>query len=404
MIYQYVAIDKQGESFKGWTIGNSLVAVQKRLAAQGKIILSISPWKTLISMRQSRSITMKTLSFFAYQMHQLMKAGLTLPKAIEAIRQALPEYHELHPYLEDLNLRLSQGESIGEAFFKNVKYWGPIVYIALQRIDRSLSGDLIDTWSKISIWASQINENRERVLQALTYPIVILVFAFVIIITLLATVVPSFGDLFTTLFGPNSEIPPATLLLLKSSNLLTNHPIYISLASLSTLIMLYFLTRTNIWKLLLEKMLQFKPIQYFFGGIRTTYFFESLYLLLKSGLTLPKAIESLQSVHLFYGSRHLCEQALQHLNSGRSFSSWMQTVSLFHPTSISLVQSAENSGQFHETFARISEYERQQFQQRIKTCITLLEPLCILVLTGIIALFVILLFQPLWHLMDGLSI
>lgn len=402
MIYRYLAINPKGHVFKGFRIGRSVAHISKKLTKKDFTILSVSSLKTQKRKCPHRRIKIKTLCFFADQMSQLIESNLSLPQSITVIKKTLSENHELHPYLEDINLGLSRGLSLSEAFAPDIGYWGPIMHISLRCIDHSLSGNLAANWRMIAQWAYQMHEIRKSFLQALTYPALIAIFSVIIILALLIFVVPSFETLFNHLLSPNSEIPFATSLLIKTSLMLRHYYLLIICIICTAIISSYYIARTNFFQSLLGKISTLNFIKFIFGDSRPVYFFDSLHFLLKSGLKLAQAIEYLQTIELFHGSPTLFQKALAHLKTGKSFSSWMKTIDFFQPTIISLVQSAETAGSFRESFEKISKYEHTQFQQRVKTCIALIEPCAIFILTGIIGLFILLLFQPIWTLIDQL--
>lgn len=402
MIYRYLAIDAQGRSLQGIRFGRSTASIRKNFSRKNLTIVTLSAVKIYKKNWPQESIKLKTLSMFADQMHQLMQANLSVPQSIKIIQKTLSDDDQLHTYLEDVNRRLSEGYDLSEAFQPDINYWGPMLYISLQCMDRSLSMNPAEVWRMIAEWAHRIDEVRKSFLRALAYPAFISVFTFIIIGVLLVVVVPSFESLFHNLLEPNYELSFATSLLLKASALLKTHPYLIICLCLTAFLSLYCCTRTQYFKRLFSKLITLKLIQLIFGDARPARFFDSIHFLLESGLKLAQALERLQTVELFYGSKPLCQNALEYLKTGMPFSSWMKTIDFFHPTTISLIQSAEHSGSFRQVFTKISQHEHHKLQQRLKTCISLTEPFCILILTGIIGLFIFLLFQPLWTLIDQL--
>jgi type IV pilus assembly protein PilC len=402
MLYHWIGINLQGECIEGRSLSLSPQRLQKRFAQKGWRLASVSPMTSPFF--KKKSLSFKDLAILTYQVHQLMKAGLPIMKALSQVQSSLPPKSRPSYYIQDTLSALAEGKSIGEAFSKNKSYWGAMTCLSLQHADQSLSGDLTGAWGRIRTWAESCADIRQNIIKAITYPLIVLGMAFIIFLLMLWTIIPSFVELFEAIQGPNTQLPLCTEYLLNFSASFREHPVAFGLGFILVAALTYSTLKSKATKkIALQLSLRVPWLRSIVAPFFTLRFFEGLHLLLKSGLSLPKALNALKELDLFLESNALCERALRTLNEGRKLSEWMLNEPLFSRLSIQWIQSTENTGQLAATLEQLTIYERETLENRIKSTLALLEPLLILGLAIGIGIFVALLFLPIWTLVDNLQ-
>ncbi len=244
---------------------------------------------------------------------------------------------------------------------------------------------------------------RQKVRGALAYPIVVLVAALAVGLGVSFFVLPKLLDLFT---GINVELPFTTRMLLSFATLMKDYGILLSIGVVFLVILIRFLISWPKSKPFFDNLILNLPL---FGKIaqeiQLTLICRNLGVMLKSGLTIPTAleVESKAITNSIY--QEYLRRLLDSVTKGQSLTSEFEkkTYSKIPLIAAKMVSVGEQTGKLDETFMYLADYFDDSVEDSVKNITTLLEPILLLtigVIVGFVALSII---TPIYSLTGSIN-
>ena len=217
IMYKYVA--KNGETGKvetGMFAAFSKLDVHSFLLAEGYEVYEITPQKNI-----SKTFTLFTakftaseLDFFLTQLSTFLKSGITLVESIKILSKQCKKKGQQNIY-KSLIYELTMGENFSDALQKQGNIFPRLLINMIKTSE--LTGDLPETLDDMADYYREIEKTRKQMMSALTYPLVVLVFAIAVLVYIMVLVVPQFVDIYGSL---GTTLPPITIAILNVSNFL----------------------------------------------------------------------------------------------------------------------------------------------------------------------------------------
>ncbi len=234
-LFKYRATDNHENSVEGTIEESSAQRVVQNLQGQGLKVSSVDrvgPEPGIFPKRST--LTWKDLEQLNNQMAMIVRGSLPLAPSIAAMERDLHS-PRLRAVLEQVRMDLESGKQLSDAFARHPNSFPPL-YLALVRAGER-TGNLSPIFMHLSDYSKSMLELKSRLQEILTYPIILLVTACVLMGFLLTKVVPVFAEIFKDFGG---QLPAPTRLLVNMSDLLTYHLATIG-ASLAALVVVAFL-------------------------------------------------------------------------------------------------------------------------------------------------------------------
>ncbi|MFN4055645.1 MAG: type II secretion system F family protein, partial [Alishewanella aestuarii] len=248
------------------------------------------------------------------------------------------------------------------------------------------SGKLALTLERLSTNQKFQNELQSRVNQAMIYPAFILGVCLISLFAIFNFIVPSMSGLFSNM----RDVPAYTRFLIDTSDWMQNNQISLLVFVLAITALLIYVWPKPWFKAWLRKLFSKTPL------IKTGLllnerirFVSSMQLMLQSGLTLAQALGLAVNTLL---DQHLAEQLTRvknEVSQGRMLSDALANTDIVEPVMLSLVKVGEESGRLDQVFAEISNRTRSKFEQWALKLTSLLEPLLIIVMGGLVGSVVV---------------
>lgn len=283
----------------------------------------------------------------------------------------------------------------------------------------SLSGALLQTgyFSSYEIFSIQIGEEtgrlekvlkdissfytkkikqRRSIVNALTYPVLVLSVAFGSVFFMLNVVVPMFAEVFKR-FG--SDLPFITRMIMGASHFMTGFFPFFAVIVSAGIIFLYT-SRTKDWykkwsALLLLKIPVVGPLLL---KIYTARLCSSLSLLLESKVPVVKALRLVKEMVDFYPIVSTLDQIEQSILNGKSLHKSMQSFPVFEPKMIALIKVAEEVNKLDEMFYNMANQYADDAEYQVSILNSLLEPVLIIFLGLVVGVILIGMYLPLFQL------
>jgi type IV pilus assembly protein PilC len=330
--------------------------------------------------------------FFTRQLYILIKAGIPLLKALEIISVQLPG----GKFKRDIDLVIQdvqEGKSFSESLSHAHKFFS-LFYINLIKA-AEVSGNMAGMLKELSQNLVQQRRITRQVQAALMYPVLVLVIAILILAVLLVFVIPVFTRIFEELGG---ALPPATQFLIGLSKFTARWGwmFLLFVATLTTVIVFLCrkservseIVKAGVWRL---------PL---FGNIIKTMeiarFCRTLGSMLNQGVTLVKCLDVLIETTPGVLLRNAIKAIRVKLEQGESLSSIMEEARIFPLTLVKMIQVGEETGKIGELFLDAADDYEDEVTFALNGLLSLLEPLLILIMGGIVGFIVVALFFPIF--------
>ena len=322
----------------------------------------------------------KKLPLFLEQIAILLEAGLPIDVAFRSIGRGSHS-----GYLQDMatatTMRLEKGELLSNILEEEDKVFNTFD-IAIIRASE-LSGDLVNGFSQLFNHHSKQQALRQKLRTTFTYPAILAASSFITIIILLTVVIPQFKPI---LVQQTNTPPLITSIMLASSHYLIEYG-WIAIL-ISTFFILY--AQTSNGRRQVQNWINKAPrVGSIVEGIAAEQWSRGMALLLDRGIPLPQALELSAQLYNNEEMHRVSQRIAQQTVEGRKLTTLMLEAGHFPDTIIQLIRIGEETGNLGIMFDKSANYLAREIQSKLESTISILEPLIIIVLGGIVALVVI---------------
>lgn len=384
-LFDYSGFDHSGARVQGTFEADSLASAKAQLQQRGVLLSDCAERKE----RQaalwfgSQKVSLTDIEFFTSELSVLLEAGLKIDKGVELLRvnNSKPALLEM---LTQLTKSLRSGKQLSAALAEFPQYFDAL-YINLVQIGEE-SGRLSDVFRSLSVELSYRRDLRQKVLQSLSYPIVILCVCIASILFIFNYVVPNMS----AMFAGRENLPYYTEMLLGLSGWIQQYQFYvlIGLCVCGGLISKY---RQHPWLTTRWQRLQLKlpVVSTACLMVERVRFSGSLAMMLDSGIAIDNAMQlscgNIRNQQIAGEIRI----AIEKVKRGESLSTSLKQSRLFPVFFASLLAVGEESGELGKIFNEIAQRSRREFDNWVSRFTSLLEPLLILVMGGIVGSVVV---------------
>ncbi|MCF6347003.1 MAG: type II secretion system F family protein [Flavobacteriaceae bacterium] len=338
------------------------------------------------------SFSNKKKEAFYTELSVLLNAGINLKEALVLIANEQKKRTDKE-LLETMVNTILDGTPFSESI-KNSKDFTEYEYYSLKIGEET--GTLQKVTKELGLFFRRRNEQRRTVLNALSYPIVVLITAMLAVLFMLHYVVPMFADIFNQ---NQVELPWLTKMVVATSNLFQRY-FWAALLLLVLIFVLRKIISKKIWYRKVASKLLLK-IPFIGDLVRKMYigqFTQAVALLTTAKVPVLNSIQLTKKMIDFYP----LQTALQHIESkilqGNSLSESLKEHSIFDAKMISLLKVAEETNQNEFIFERLTTQYNDEIQYKSKMLSTVLEPLIIIFLGALVAVILIAMYLPMFTL------
>lgn len=389
--FQYKAIDKDGKPTKGVIRAQDQMAAVAKIKETCPVITSITPIQerdshSVLSMEIGRKPKIKSdaLSVMCSQFSIMLKAGMPVSRSVEMIANQT-EDKRLKKILSDIAEDVAGGSTVASAFEKNGQGVFPVTFIETIRAGEE-SGTLEHSFARMELYYKKASKNKEKLQRATTYPIFVVLVAVVVLIVVMAKVIPTLANVFSSLGG---NLPVMTQMMIGMSNFFAKWWILILavIAAVVIALAVYFRTEKGamVKGRLLLKMPGIGKINLMMGSAQ---FANTMSVMLSSGLTVNNAIKVTANImDNAVLSREVSEMQGK-VEAGRSLRDCILAVEDFPENLKQMVGVGEETGDLDETLEVIGEYYENEADHLTAQALNKLEP-TILIFLAIFAGFIV---------------
>jgi len=389
--FQYQALDAAGRTVSGVVQADTARQARMQMRAQGLLPSMVDKVRARERARQvwARGISAAELSLVTRQMATLLDSGLTMEQALNALIEeaATPIAREV---LTGIKTEVVAGLSLAGAMGAYEKSF-PDFYRALVHGGEE-SGALPTVLQHLADYLDARQALKQKTGLALLYPALVTIVAILIVTGLLVYVVPQVVQVFQQ---SRQSLPWLTLALIALSDFLRGTWPYLVAAVIGGLAAARMTLRHAAARRRWHALLLGLPwLGALIRGVNTSRFASTLAILVGGGVPLLTALASGARVMTNLVLRDAVEQAIGRVREGASLARALGETRAFPPLLVHLVASGESSGKLEQMLERAARLETLALERRLTVFLTLLEPVMILVMGGIVLLIVLAVLLP----------
>jgi general secretion pathway protein F len=388
--YSYTAINKVGTKKKG-----IISAISEREARKLVKDLNLTPLKISESKNLGKTLRIKNkdIVLMTRQLATLLEAGTPIVDSIDITAKQIRNKNLIR-VLFNLKEDLVQGKRLGNSMKKFPGVFSD-TYISMVSAGDS-SGNLDTVFSKLADYLEESASIRQKVISALTYPLILIGFSLIVIISLLAFVLPQVVNQF---IKAGAELPFITKFLIGISN----NIIPILLVVLFFTVGLYYLykkyTNNKENKIFIDKKILAIPfLGNFILNSELERFSSTMELLLASGTNLDIALGECSKI---FNNQYLSNFVMNAKNDvieGKDFIASMKYGQVFPDIFIQLISSGYRSGNLEKMFNKVSNFMKSEIENKRSVFLSLLEPIVIIFMGGFIMMIVLAILIPIMQM------
>lgn len=401
--FEFVALDKSGKESKGLIEGDTPKHVRQQLRERSLIPVKVTEVAQREARRQRefslrRGMKAAELALVTRQLASLSQSGLPLEEALLAVSQQ-NDQPRTKSILLGVRAKVMEGYSLADALGEFPQAF-PDLYRATIAAGEQ-SGHLDVVLERLADYTEARQELRQRVTNAMIYPIALIVMAVSIIAFMLASVVPRIVDVFE---NTAAELPALTRIMIGTSDFLRNHwlllLIGLGLVGWGT----WWLLQREGPKRRYHRLLLSLPItSRLTRGINTARFTRTFSILAGSGVPVLEALKISAEVIENLPMRDAVGEAAIRVREGASISRSLDASKLFPPMMIHMISSGEASGRLEDMLARAAHGQEREVDGLIATMLGILQPLLIVIMGGIVLMIVLAILLPIFEINNLIS-
>lgn len=337
----------------------------------------------------------KDLQVFTRQFATLINAGITVVDSLKILSQGLRP-GLLKEASAQVKTSIEGGRRLADSMAQVPNVFDKLYVNMIQAGEEA--GILDGILNRLAIYLEKSEKLRSQVKGALVYPAVIIAVAVVVIAGILVFIIPKFMDFFA---AANKEPPALTRMVVSLSNsMIESWYLYILVMIVAPFIFVQWL-KTSAGKDTFDRFIMKAPV---FGEVvqkssiaRLT---RTLSTLLSSGVGLIEAID----ISSRTAGNVVVEQALmrskESVIQGRTFAAPLSREKAFPDMVVQMISIGEQSGTLDIMLGKIADFYEDEVETAVKAMTSLIEPLLMVVLGGIIAVLVIAMYLPIFTMAD----
>lgn len=398
--YSYTVRDATGQVIPGTSEAENEEILRKRLTENHFTVVDIK----LIKGSQKRvggkgGVKKTDLSVMCRQFSTMIDAGVTLVRCINVLAEQATN-PKLKAILTDVQNEVESGNTLSKSLEKYPSVFDRL-FIGLISAGE-VGGALEESLQRLSQFLEKDVELRRKVKSAMTYPVIIMVFATMVVLGLMTFVLPKFMSLFTDL--GIKELPGPTRILQACSNFMLAKWYWMIIFVVIFTVSIKLFMRTKIGRRLFDRIRLKAPV---FGTlnhkIALSRFARTLSTLLSSGVGILQAMETVAGAVSNDIISDALLEARARIREGDKIGEPLARSKLFPPMVVQMVGIGEESGSLDPMLSKVADFYEDEVDAALASLTSAIEPVLIVGLGFVVGFIVISLFLPLIAIIQNLS-
>lgn len=398
--YTYTAKKDRGLPFTGEVIGESKAAVVAELRRKGLTVVKLEEKRGVpdigAMLENSKRIKIRDKAVFARQFATMISSGLAVLRALYVLEEQT-QNSRFKKMIKAVREDVEAGMPLSDAMAKQSVAFDRL-YVAMVRAGEA-GGALDQTLNRLAVQLEKQDSLRRSIKSAMTYPILIAVFAVLVMIGMLLFIIPIFADMYNDLGG---ELPMLTQVMMGISKALKGYWFIIFPVFGLLIWALVRLKNTDngrrAWdRFKLKLPMKLGPI---IQKIALARFSRTLATLVSSGVPILQAIEITGKT----SGNTVIEEAMmdvkEAVRSGEPIAKPLARASVFPPMVTHMISIGEETGALDSMLNKIADFYEDEVDASVKSLTSIIEPIMMMFVGGLVGVIVISMYLPMFNMMN----
>ncbi len=386
--------DKNGKVISAEMAAFSETIVRAELRRQSIRVISVKKKPKPLFSKAKAQINTKDIAIFARQLATMLESGVPLVQSFDIIGQG----HD-NPAMSELLLGvkndIESGDTLAQALNKRPIYFDELFCNLVEAGEQA--GVLEGLLDKIATYKEKSESIKAKVKKALTYPIAVVVVAFIVTAILLIFVVPVFKDLFDS-FG--ADLPSFTLWVMGLSDWMVAYWYYVVGAVVAAVYTFgYFKKRSKPFNYFLDRtMLKLPIVGMILHKSAIARFARTLSTMSAAGVPLVDALESVAGATGNIVYYNAVMQMREDVSTGQSMQYSMLQTKLFPHMVVQMLAIGEESGSIDKMLDKVADFYEEEVDNLVDNLSSLMEPFIMVILGILVGGLIVAMYLPIFKL------
>jgi len=401
--FAFRAIDPLGQQAKGEVDAESKQSVADQLKAKGLIVLDIAEQgraSQALEIPYFNRVKLGDLAIMTRQLSTMVSSGMTILRALYVL-EAQTENKKLAAELVEVRKDVEAGLPLSDSFERHPKTFNPL-FVAMTRAGET-GGVLEESLLRIADQLEKEESLRRQVKSAMAYPIVIFTFAAAVMLGMVAFIVPVFAGVFKDLGG--AQLPVMTQFTMAISNVVTGYWYLLLFGTLGLTVAFIKWKKTPRGRSMWQRFLLRIPFKIgdIFQKVALARWSRTFGALMGAGVPLLQAIEITKQT----AGNVVVEEAMDGVTSsvkaGGTIAQPLMESPVFPSMVGHMVKVGEETGALTTMLTKIGDFYEDQVAAAVKALTSILEPVMIVFVGGVVGFIVISMYLPLFSIYDQIK-
>ena len=387
MDYAYTAYTEGKKLVKGRVSATTEEAASQLLSYGGYQVISLKAVRSLINTEKLMAgfsrIKPQEIVMFSRQLALLLEAGTDIVTSLDLLKDQVSS-ETMRKIIGEIASDIRGGSSLSAALSKHPRAFSEMYYRAIAAGEQG--GNLEVVLRQMADYIEKAVIIQKQIKGALTYPIIVVVGAIVVVAILVTFVFPTFASLYSQ-FG--AELPLTTRMLIGITEWFNHYGLYLLLVLLVAVAGIYLYIRTPVGRYRWDKMMLSFPV---FGRIlhlgELSRACRTMGMLVRIGLPLPEVL----AMTIHSSTNKVMVENLtgvqQELIKGEGLSRPMAKRELFLPFMTQMVRVGEETGNLENTLTTVADNFEMEGSDKTRSAVGLIQP-AVTILLGLVVLFLV---------------
>jgi type IV pilus assembly protein PilC len=399
--FAYSGRTRAGLTVSGEHTADSVEGAVAALRREQILVTQINPVKSAVTKQarpKGKSVNAKTLAIFTRQFSVMIDAGLPLVQCLE-ILGTQEEDKNFSAVILDTRAHVENGASLADAMARHPKSFDPLF---TNMIAAGEAGGILDTILKrLATYIEKAVKLKGQVKSAMIYPIAVITIAVVVVTVILWKVIPTFATLFA---GLGAELPLPTRVVIAMSNGLVRFMPFVLVGIGATAFAFRAYYATPGGRMAVDGVtLRVPVIGPLMRKIAVSRFCRTLSTLLASGVSILEALDITAKT----AGNAVVEAAINStrtsIEGGETIAQPLKQTGVFPPMVVQMIGVGEATGELDTMLGKIADFYEEEVDVAVAGLLTLLEPIMIAFLGGVVGGIVIAMYMPIFDLINKMS-
>lgn len=399
-LYAYTAIDRSGRTVRATIEADTEGLVLAKLRDQALVCTDIRRAKGGVKTVQigRKKMKPKALVVFSRQFATMIDAGIPILRCLEILSGQCKDL-ALKEAVDAITSDVKSGLTLNEAMAKHPNIFNKL-YVNMVRA-AELGGILDLILDRLAGFLEYENEIRGKIKSAMMYPTLVLIFSQVMLFALFSFVLPKFKEIFT---GMDVELPPVTAGLFAMGDFMGQFWWMIILAGVGIWFGLKAWGKTPTGRYRLDAIkLRIPIIGELNMKMSVARFSRTFGTLLNSGVPVLRGLEIVGETMGNAVLTKVIDDARSAIREGNKLSQPLVASGIFPTMVTTMIDIGEESGRLSDMLVKVGDFYDSEVEQTVKGLTSMIEPMLIIFLGGIVGFIAISIMTPIFKLVNSVK-